>query len=123
MEMSLKQITKALIERAMQAELTHHFVVVLENQDFSQVLPAGRATNCSSSGMPYLCGLAATNGTALYFYSNAHGSLLAYLYKDFRCRLDRESIGLHWQESPVTVPATIPVRQLRLPVAADTSPS
>ena len=58
----------------------HVFVIMLENQDFSQVFPAGQATNCSSSGMPYLCGLAAKNGTALNFYSNAHGSLLAYLY-------------------------------------------
>jgi acid phosphatase len=58
----------------------HVFVVMLENQDFSQVFPSGRATNCSSSGMPYLCGLAAKNGTALNFYSNAHGSLLDYLH-------------------------------------------
>ena len=30
--------------------------------------------------MPYLCGLAQANGLALNFYSNAHGSLLDYLF-------------------------------------------
>ena len=69
----------------------HVFVIMLENQDFSQVFPAGRATNCSSSGMPYLCSLAAKNGTALNFYSNAHGSLLAYLYN---------TSGADWTGSP-----------------------
>jgi acid phosphatase len=58
----------------------HVFVVMLENQDYLQVFPSGSAANCSGSGMPYLCSLAATNGTALNFYSNTHGSLLAYLY-------------------------------------------
>ena len=69
----------------------HVFVIMLENQDFSEVFPAGRATNCSSSGMPYLCSLAAKNGTALNFYSNAHGSLLAYLYN---------TSGADWTGSP-----------------------
>jgi hypothetical protein len=58
----------------------HVFVVMLENQDFSQVFPSGRATNCSFSGMPYLCSLAARYGNALNFYANVHGSLLDYLY-------------------------------------------
>ncbi len=64
---------------------------MLENQDFSQIFPTGNATNCSSSGMPYLCGLAAKNGMALNFYSNAHGSLAAYLYN---------TSGADWTESP-----------------------
>jgi len=58
----------------------HVFVIMLENQGFSQVFPSGGATNCSSSGMPYLCSLAAVNGVALHFYANAHGSLLDYLF-------------------------------------------
>jgi len=58
----------------------HVFVVMEENQSFSEVFPAGNATDCSSSGMPYLCSLAAANGMALDFYSNVHGSLLDYLY-------------------------------------------
>lgn len=58
----------------------HVFVVMLENQSFAQVFPGGHPANCASSGMPYLCGLAAANGTALDFYSNRHGSLFAYLY-------------------------------------------
>jgi acid phosphatase len=53
---------------------------MLENQSFSQVFPSGGATDCTSSGMPYLCSLAEVNGMALNFYSNAHGSLFAYLY-------------------------------------------
>jgi acid phosphatase len=69
----------------------HVFVIMLENQDFSQVFPAGRATNCSSSGMPYLCSLAAKYGTALSFYSNVHGSLLDYLYN---------TSGADWTASP-----------------------
>jgi len=69
----------------------HVFVVMLENQDLSQIFPAGRATNCSSSGMPYLCGLAEANGIALNFYSNAHGSLFAYLYN---------TSGSEWAERP-----------------------
>ena len=59
---------------------SHVFVVIEENQSFSQIFPSGSATNCSSAGMPYLCGLAAANGLALNFYANAHGSLLDYLY-------------------------------------------
>jgi hypothetical protein len=59
---------------------SHVFVVIEENQSFSQVFPSGSATNCSSAGMPYLCGLAAANGLALNFYANVHGSLLDYLY-------------------------------------------
>ena len=58
----------------------HVFVILLENQSFSQVFPSGAATNCASSGMPYLCSLAAANGLAVNFYSNLHGSLRAYLY-------------------------------------------
>ena len=58
----------------------HVFVILLENQSFSEVFPSGAATNCQSSGMPYLCSLAAANGLALNFYSNNHGSLRAYLY-------------------------------------------
>ena len=58
----------------------HVFVIIEENQSFSQVFPSGGATNCSSSGMPYLCGLAAANGLALNFYANVHGSLKDYLY-------------------------------------------
>jgi hypothetical protein len=58
----------------------HVFVVVEENQSFSQVFPSGSATNCSSSGMPYLCSLAAANGVALNFYANTHGSLEDYLF-------------------------------------------
>jgi hypothetical protein len=53
---------------------------MLENQDFSQVFPAGGATSCSSSGMPNLCVLAAANGLASHFYANTHGSLLSYLF-------------------------------------------
>lgn len=69
----------------------HVFVIMLENQDFSQVFPSGRATDCSSSAMPYLCSLAAKNGTALNFYSNVHGSLLDYLYN---------TSGADWTGSP-----------------------
>jgi phosphatidylinositol-3-phosphatase len=69
----------------------HIFVVTLENQGFSQVFPSGRATNCSSSGLPYLCSLAAKNGTALDFYANMHGSLLDYLFS---------TSGADWTSSP-----------------------
>jgi hypothetical protein len=69
----------------------HVFVIMEENQSFSQVFPTGSATNCSSSGMPYLCGLAAKNGLALNFYSNVHGSLLDYLYN---------TSGATWTGSP-----------------------
>jgi acid phosphatase len=62
-----------------------------ENQGFSQVFPSGLATNCSSSEMPYLCGLAAKNGIALNFYSNMHGSLLDYLFN---------TSGAGWTNSP-----------------------
>ena len=58
----------------------HVFVVMLENQSFSQVFPSGSASNCSSAGMPHLCSLAAANGMALNFYSNQHASLMAYLF-------------------------------------------
>jgi phosphatidylinositol-3-phosphatase len=58
----------------------HVFAIMEENQDFSQVFPSGSAAICSSSGMPYLCGLAAANGLALHFYANVHGSLLDYLF-------------------------------------------
>ncbi len=69
----------------------HVFVLMLENQDFSQVFPAGGATKCPSSGMPYLCSLAAANGVALHFYSNTHGSLLAYLFN---------TSGANWKGKP-----------------------
>ena len=69
----------------------HVFVVMLENQDFSQVFPAEDATDCSSSGMPYLCTLAEANGMASHFYSNAHGSLLAYLFN---------TSGADWKGKP-----------------------
>lgn len=55
------------------------FVVMEENQAFSEVFPSGLATDCSSSAMPHLCALAANNAIALNFYSDAHGSLLDYL--------------------------------------------
>jgi acid phosphatase len=64
---------------------------MLENQSLSQVFPTGRATDCSSAGMPYLCTLAAKNGTALNFYANDHGSLLDYLYN---------TSGEDWTASP-----------------------
>jgi len=64
---------------------------MLENQDFSQVFPSGGAANCSSSGMPYLCGLAAKNGMASHFYANTHGSLLAYLFN---------TSGANWKGKP-----------------------
>jgi acid phosphatase len=64
---------------------------MLENQDFSQVFPSGAATDCPSSGMPYLCTLAEANGMALNFYSNAHGSLLAYLFN---------TSGADWKGKP-----------------------
>jgi len=64
---------------------------MLENQDFSQVFPSGAATDCPSSGMPYLCTLAEANGMALNFYSNAHGSLLAYLFN---------TSGADWEGKP-----------------------
>jgi acid phosphatase len=72
---------------------SHVFVVMEENQSFSQVFPSGTATssNCSSSGMPYLCSLAAANGMALNFYANDHGSLLDYLYN---------TSGSDWTASP-----------------------
>ena len=71
---------------------SHHvFVVMEENQGFSEVFPSGGATGCASAGMPYLCSLAATNGLALNFYANAHGSLLDYLYS---------TSGLDWTASP-----------------------
>lgn len=41
--------------------------------------------------MPYLCSLAAANGTALNFYSNRHGSLFAYLLN---------TSGADWTEKP-----------------------
>jgi hypothetical protein len=69
----------------------HVFVVMEENQSFAQVFPSGSATNCTSSGMPYLCGLAAANGMALNFYANDHGSLLDYLYN---------TSGFDWTASP-----------------------
>ena len=60
----------------------HVFLVMDENQSYSEVFPSGTATlsNCSSSTMPYLCGLAAKYGMATNFYSNRHDSLLLYLY-------------------------------------------
>jgi len=64
---------------------------MLENQSFSQVFPAGDATNCSASAMPYFCNLAAANGVATNFYSNAHGSLLAYLF---------DTSGADWEGKP-----------------------
>jgi hypothetical protein len=64
---------------------------MLENQSFLQIFPSGDASNCSSSTMPYLCGLAASNGLALNFYSNAHGSLYAYLYN---------TSGAEWSGKP-----------------------
>jgi hypothetical protein len=70
---------------------SHVFVVIEENQSFSQVFPSGSATDCSSAGMPYLCGLAAANGLALNFYANVHGSLLDYLYA---------TSGSTWSGSP-----------------------
>jgi acid phosphatase len=69
----------------------HVFVIMEENQSFSQVFPAGSATDCTSSGMPYLCSLAAGNGLALNFYSNVHGSLLDYLWN---------TSGSDWTTSP-----------------------
>ncbi len=72
---------------------SHVFVIMEENQSFSQVFPTGLATNCASSGMPYLCGLAANNGLALNFYANNHGSLLAYLYN---------TSGATWTGSPAS---------------------
>ena len=69
----------------------HVFVIMLENQGYSQVFPAGGATSCSSSGMPYLCTLAEANGMATHFYSNAHGSLLAYLFN---------TSGADWKGKP-----------------------
>ena len=69
----------------------HVFVVMLENQSFSQIFPSGDAGDCSSSAMPYLCGLAVRNGLALNFYSNAHGSLYAYLY---------DTSGAKWSGKP-----------------------
>jgi len=70
----------------------HVFVVMLENQDFSQVFPSGGATSCSSAGMPYLCTLAQSRGgIATHFYSNAHGSLLAYLFN---------TSGADWRQKP-----------------------
>jgi acid phosphatase len=69
----------------------HVFVVMEENQGFSQVFPSKSAINCSSAGMPYLCSLASVNGLALNFYSNHHGSLLDYLYN---------TSGSLWMGSP-----------------------
>jgi hypothetical protein len=69
----------------------HVFVIMLENQDFSQVFPAGGATSCSSSGMPNLCVLAAANGVASHFYANTHGSLLSYLFN---------TSGADWKGKP-----------------------
>jgi phosphatidylinositol-3-phosphatase len=57
----------------------HVYVLMEENHAFSEVFPAGDATDCSSSGMPYLCGLAAQGGIATNFYSDVHGSLWGYL--------------------------------------------
>ncbi len=64
---------------------------MLENQGYSQVFSAGGATNCSSSGMPNLCTLAAANGVALHFYANSHGSLLSYLFN---------TSGASWKGKP-----------------------
>jgi hypothetical protein len=64
---------------------------MLENQDFTQVFPSGSAANCSSSGMPYLCSLAAANGIATHFYANTHGSLLSYLFN---------TSGADWKGKP-----------------------
>ena len=75
----------------------HVFVIMLENQDFTQVFPSGSAANCSSSGMPYLCSLAAANGMATHFYANAHGSLLSYLFN---------TSGANWKGKPWTARAT-----------------
>ena len=58
----------------------HVFVVMLENQSFSQVFPSGSAGSCKGSPMPYLCGLAQSGGIATHFYANAHGSLRGYLF-------------------------------------------
>lgn len=55
------------------------------------MFPSGQATDCASSGMPYLCSLAEANGMSTNFYSNAHGSLLAYLYN---------TSGADWTGSP-----------------------
>ena len=61
---------------------SHVFLIMEENQSYSEVFPSGTSTlaNCSSSTMPYLCGLAAANGMATNFYSNQHNSLLSYIY-------------------------------------------
>jgi acid phosphatase len=69
----------------------HVFLLVEENQSFPRVFPSGTATNCASSGMPYLCGLAAANGLALNVYANSHGSLEDYLYM---------TSGSTWTASP-----------------------
>jgi hypothetical protein len=69
----------------------HVFIVMEENRGFSQIFPTGLASDCSSSGMPYLCGLANKNGMALNFYSNGHGSLLPYLFN---------TSGSSWTNSP-----------------------
>jgi hypothetical protein len=60
----------------------HVFLIMEENQSYSEVFPSGASTlsNCSSSTMPYLCSLAAKYGMATNFYSNRHDSLLLYLY-------------------------------------------
>ena len=58
----------------------HVFVVMEENRGYAELFPSGSPSDCTSSGMPYLCDLANKNGTALNFYSNMHGSLEAYLF-------------------------------------------
>jgi hypothetical protein len=69
----------------------HVFVVMEENQGFSEIFPFGNATGCTSSAMPYLCSLAASNGMALQFYANDHGSLRDYLYT---------TSAFDWTQSP-----------------------
>ena len=69
----------------------HVFVVMEENHAFSAVFPNGATGDCASSGMPYLCGLAADGGIATNFYSNIHGSLLAYLIS---------TSGFEWSAAP-----------------------
>ena len=58
----------------------HVFVVMFENQSFSQVFPSGSAASCAGSPMPYLCSLAQSGGIATHFYANTHGSLRSYLF-------------------------------------------
>jgi phospholipase C len=67
----------------------HVFVLMEENHGFAEVFPNG--SDCSSSAMPYLCSLGASNGIATNFYSNSHGSLLAYLMS---------TSGSEWTDAP-----------------------